>query len=118
MIGAEDDELSRRHARCERALERCDLGGDFFETAERADRLGLRVDGSLEVVGEGWGWNWHLSRLMRGVAYDRPFIVRAFGYQLLEECSRSSLMGRSRASAIFRIAPMVRFCLPCSTRLM
>ena len=85
MVGAEDDELTRGHARCERALEGCDLGGEFFETAERTDRFGLGVDGSLEVVREGWRWGRHLSRLM-GVSRVIDLLLSA---HLVTSCWKS-----------------------------
>ena len=52
MVGAEDDKLAwKGHARLKRALEGCDLGGEFLEAAERADGFGFGVDGSLDVGG-------------------------------------------------------------------
>ena len=48
VVCAEDDEFAGRHARLDGALERCDLCGVLFQTAERADGFGLGVEGSLE----------------------------------------------------------------------
>lgn len=48
VVCAEDDQLAGRHARLESALERCDLCGELFQSAERADGFGFGVEGSLE----------------------------------------------------------------------
>ena len=48
VVCAEDDELAGRHARLEGALERGDLRGELFKTAERADGFGFGVEGLLE----------------------------------------------------------------------
>ena len=48
VVCAEDYELAGRHARLEGSLERGDLRGELFKTAERADGFGFGVEGSLE----------------------------------------------------------------------
>ena len=55
VVCAEDYELAGRHARLEGALERGDLCGESFQTAERADGFGFGVEGFLEGCVElGW----------------------------------------------------------------